>query len=297
MIASRHVGKISPIVLGTWRFQEWSMTAAEMAAFVEGAAEVGVTTVDTADIYGDYQGEAALGDALRRSPGLRDRLQLVTKCGIRLKSARWPDLRVQHYDCSRGYIAAQVENSLRSLSTDRIDLLLLHRPDPLLDADEVAEAFCALKQSGKVRTFGVSNYHPHQVELLQSRLPFPLVVNQIEFSLLRTDPLADGTLDQCQKMRIVPMAWSPLAAGRLFSQGDERGLAVGEVLQRIGRETGLTPEQVALAWLMRHPSGVVPVIGTGKLERVRLAIAAANHSLDRQHWYELLEAAMGCEVA
>ncbi len=297
MIASRHVGKISPVVLGTWRLQEWSMTAAEIAAFVEGAAEVGVTTVDTADIYCDYQCEAALGDALRRSPGLRDRLQLVTKCGIRLKSAHWPNVRVKHYDSSRGYIAAQVENTLRSLSTDRIDLLLLHRPDPLLDADEVAEAFCALRQSGKVRAFGVSNYHPHQVELLQSRLPFPLEANQIEFSLLRTDALTDGTLDQCQKMRIVPMAWSPLAAGRLFSQGDERVLAVGEVLQRIGLETGLTPEQVALAWLMRHPSGVVPVIGTGKIERVRLAIAAANHSLDRQHWYELLEATMGCEVA
>jgi len=297
MIASRHVGKISPVVLGTWRFQAWSMSAAELAAFLEGAADVGVTTVDTADIYGDYQGEAALGDAFRRSPGLRDRLQLVTKCGIRLKSARLPNLRVKHYDCSRGYIAAQVENSLKSLSTDRIDLLLLHRPDPLMDADEVAEAFCALKQSGKVRTFGVSNFHPHQVELLQSRLPFPLVVNQVEFSLLHTAPLTDGTLDQCQKMRIVPMAWSPLAAGRIFSRADERSSDVADVLQRIAQETGLTSEQIALAWLMRHPSGVVPVIGTGKLERVRLAIAAANHGLDRQYWFELLEAAMGREVA
>ncbi len=297
MIAARHVGKISPIVLGTWRFKEWSMSPAELAAFIEGAADVGVTTVDTADIYGDYQGESVLGDAFRRAPALRDRIQLVTKCGIRLKSANFPDLRVKHYDCSRAYIAAQVENSLRALSTDRIDLLLLHRPDPLMDADEVAEAFCALKQSGKVRTFGVSNYLPHQVELLQSRLPFPLVVNQIEYSLLHTRPLTDGTLDQCQKMRIVPMAWSPLAAGQIFSRAGERGAAVADTLQRIARESGMTAEQIALAWLMRHPAGVVPVIGTGKLERVRLAIAAASHSLDRQHWFELLEAAMGCEVA
>ncbi len=273
------------------------MSPAELAAFIEGAADVGVTTVDTADIYGDYQGESVLGDAFRRAPALRDRIQLVTKCGIRLKSANFPDLRVKHYDCSRAYIAAQVENSLRALSTDRIDLLLLHRPDPLMDADEVAEAFCALKQSGKVRTFGVSNYLPHQVELLQSRLPFPLVVNQIEYSLLHTRPLTDGTLDQCQKMRIVPMAWSPLAAGQIFSRAGERGAAVADTLQRIARESGMTAEQIALAWLMRHPAGVVPVIGTGKLERVRLAIAAASHSLDRQHWFELLEAAMGCEVA
>ncbi|WP_374512146.1 aldo/keto reductase family oxidoreductase [Niveibacterium sp.] len=297
MIAARHVGKISPIVLGTWRFKEWSMSPAELAAFIEGAADVGVTTVDTADIYGDYQGESALGDAFRRAPALRDRIQLVTKCGIRLKSANFPDLRVKHYDCSRAYITSQVENSLRALSTDRIDLLLLHRPDPLMDADEVAEAFCALKQSGKVRTFGVSNYLPHQVELLQSRLPFPLVVNQIEYSLLHTRPLSDGTLDQCQKMRIVPLAWSPLAAGQISSRAGERGAAVADTLQRIARESGMTAEQVALAWLMRHPAGVVPVIGTGKLERVRLAIAAASHSLDRQHWFELLEAAMGCEVA
>lgn len=297
MIASRHVGRISPVVLGTWRFQQWSMSAAELAAFIEGAVDVGVTTVDTADVYGDYQGESALGDALRRSPGLRDHLQIVTKCGIRLKSAQRPDLRVKHYDCSRAYVASQVESSLRALSTDRIDLLLLHRPDPLMDADEVAEAFCALKQSGKVRTFGVSNFQPHQVELLQSRLPFPLVVNQVEFSLLHPAPLTDGTLDQCQKMRIVPMAWSPLAAGRLFSPGDGRALGVVEALQRVADETGMTPEQVALAWLMRHPSGVVPVIGSGKLERVRLAIAAANYELDRQHWFELLEATMGCEVA
>lgn len=297
MTLPRHVGKLSPVVLGTWRVPEWQMTPAELAAFIEGAVEVGVTTLDTADIYGDYSVESALGEALRRVPSLRDRIQLITKCGIRLKSGRHPDIRVKHYDCSRAYVVGQVEHSLSALSTDRIDLLLLHRPDPLMDADELAEALCALKQSGKVRSFGVSNFLPHQVELLQSRLPFPLVVNQIEFSLLETTALHNGTLAQCQKMRIVPMAWSPLAGGRLFAPREARAQAVGDALRRIGDETGRTPEQVALAWLTRHPAGVVPVIGSGKLERVRLAMAAVNQPMDRQHWFELFEAAMGHEVA
>ncbi|GAA5183810.1 aldo/keto reductase family oxidoreductase [Niveibacterium umoris] len=296
MIASRYFGKMSPIALGTWRMHEWGMSSAELASFLQGAVEAGVTTIDTADVYCNYGGERMLGDALRRSPDLRDRIQLVTKCGVRLKSSDAPASRVKHYDCSRAYVIQQVERSLQSLSTDRIDLLLLHRPDPLLDADELAEVFCALKQSGKVRSFGVSNFRPQQLELLQSRLPFPLVVNQIELSLMRCSPMFDGTLDQCQKMRIVPMAWSPLAGGRLLSS-DARNDALEAVLSAIAGETGLTPEQVALCWLMRHPAGIVPVIGSGKLERVRLAIDAASYAMDRQHWFELLEAATGCEVA
>jgi len=284
----------SRVVLGVWRVTDWGMDASALAGFFSAAADLGVTSLDAADIYADYGCEPVVGAALAASPGLRDRLQLVTKCGIRLRSAKKPDVAVKHYDSSGAYVTAQVDESLRALRTDRLDLLLIHRPDHLMDADELAEAVVALKQAGKVLAFGVSNFTPSQVELLQSRLPFALAGNQIECSLLARAPLFDGTLDQCQRLRMMPMAWSPLGGGRLMNDGAGPGLA--SVLGQVASDTGLTTDQVALAWLMRHPSRIHPVIGSGRIERVRLAADAAAHGLDRQHWYRLLEAAQGHEV-
>lgn len=287
---------LSRIVTGVMRLREWAMDTDALLNFIHECLDMGITTFDHADIYGSYTCEALFGKALAAEPSLRGRLELVTKCGIQLVSPNRPDTRVHHYDTSRDHIVASAERSLRNLRTDALDLLLIHRPDPLMDADEVAEALSSLRQSGKVRHVGVSNFMPWQFHLLQSRLDFPLVTNQIELSVLYLDPLHDGTLDQMQRLRVPPMAWSPVAGGRLFNQADERARRVRSALEGIGREVGASVDAVALAWLLRHPARVLPVMGTGKIERLREAVAAENITLDRQQWFAVWEASAGHEV-
>lgn len=286
----------SRIVAGVMRLGEWNMSTAALLNFIHTCLDLGITTFDHADIYGGYTCEELFGRALAVEPSLRGRLELVTKCGIQLVTPNRPDTRVKHYDTSREHIIASAERSLRTLHTDTLDLLLIHRPDPLMDADEVAGALGELRASGKIRHAGVSNFTPRQFDLLQSRLDFPLVTNQIELSILHLDPLHDGTLDQLQQLRMPPMIWSPLAGGRLFDPGDERARRVRAALEAIGSEVGASVDQVALAWLLRHPARVLPVMGTGKLERLREAAAAENIALDRQQWFALWEASAGRRV-
>jgi len=289
--------EFSRLVAGVWRVREWGMDTRGLLDFIHGCLDVGITTFDNADIYGGYTAEGIFGAALAAEPGLRNRLELVTKCGIQLLSPNRPGNRVHHYDTSRDHIIASADNALREMRTDYLDLLLIHRPDPLMDADEVAGAFGVLRAAGKVRAFGVSNFMPWQFHLLQSRLDFPLVTNQIELSALYLDPLHDGTLDQLQRLRVPPMAWSPLAGGRLFDPHDERAARVRAALARAGDELGgAAVDQVALAWLLRHPARVLPVLGTGKIERVRAAADAERLALDRQQWFAVWEASAGREV-
>jgi predicted oxidoreductase len=284
----------SRLIMGVWRIGEWGLGPSEVAGLIEGCLELGIDTFDLADIYDDYRCEAKFGAALSTSPGLKSRTRLISKCGIALVSPNRPHHRVTHYNTSREHILASVEHSLTALGVERLDLLLIHRPDPLMDADEVAEAFDALKRAGKVSAFGVSNFLPHQFDLLQSRLDQPLVANQLEVSLLRPDALFDGSLDQAQRLRIMPQAWSPLGGGRLaFEPSDS---ALGLTLARLGRGLNATPEQLAIAWLLRHPARIHPVFGSGKLERIRLLVEAQTLALDHQQWFELLEAARGYEV-
>ena len=288
---------VSRLALGMWRLADAGLTSSQTLALVEGCLDIGVTTIDHADVYGDYLCEERFGVALAAKPSLRDDLQLITKCGIKLVSPNRPAHRIKHYDTSRAHIVASVENSLTRLRTERIDVLLIHRPDPLMDVDEVAQAFIDLKRAGKVLYFGVSNFSNGQFDLLASRLPFPVVTNQVEFSVLRTDPLTDGTFDQCQRLRIAPMAWSPLGGGRLLHGKDQRTNGLRAALTQVGAELGgQTPERLALAWVMAHPARVVPVIGTSKLERVRDAAAAADVSLTREQWFIILKAATGADV-
>lgn len=287
---------LSRVVAGMMRLREWGMDTAALLDFIHECLDLGITTFDHADIYGSYTCEALFGRALAAEPSLRNRLELVTKCGIQLQSPNRPETRVHHYDTSREHIIASAESSLRNLRTDFLDLLLVHRPDPLMDADEVAEALMSLRASGKVRHAGVSNFMPWQFDLLQSRLDFPLVTNQIELSVLHLDPLHDGTLDQMQRLRVAPMAWSPVAGGRLFDSQIERARRVRTALESIGREMGASVDQVAMAWLMRHPARVLPVLGTGKIERLREAVAAEGVTLDRQQWFTIWEASAGKEV-
>lgn len=198
--------RCSRLVAGLWRLASWGLRDAELLDLIHACLDLGITTFDHADIYGGYTNEELFGRALALEPALRERMQLVTKCGIKLVSAHRPAHTFHCYDTSQAHIVASVENSLRLLGTDCLDLLLIHRPDPLLDADEMAEAFAALRQAGKVLHFGVSNFTPWQFDLLASRLDFPLVTNQVEVSVLHLETLHDGTLDQCQRLGIAPMA-------------------------------------------------------------------------------------------
>jgi predicted oxidoreductase len=203
----------------------------------------------------------------------------------------------KHYDTSAQHILASVENSLRALRTDRLDVLLIHRPDPLLDPDDVAEAFMQLQRSGKVLFFGVSNFTPSQFDALQSRLETPLVTQQIELSVMRPEPLHDGTVDQCLKLGIAPMAWSPLAGGALFHSEAPRAVRLREALNSVGEQLGgASVDQVALAWLLRHPARIVPILGTHSVARIHSAAAALSLVLDRQQWFTIWSASMGHEV-
>ncbi len=293
----------SRIIAGFWRLKEWGMSPDQLHGFVHECLDMGVTTMDHADIYGDYTCEWIFGDALsagetRIPDSLRNRMQIVTKCGIRLQHSRTrPGIQHQHYNTDARYIVKAVETSLENLHTDYIDVLLIHRPDALMNADETAGAFEQLRKAGKVRHFGVSNFTPSQLTLLQSQLPFSLVANQIECSVMSINPLHDGTLDQCQELHIAPMAWSPLAGGRLFAESSERAERLQTVLGSIGGDAGgLGIDQVALSWLLQHPSGIFPVLGTGKLERVQAAVEAMDIALSREQWYRIWSASTGTPV-
>lgn len=288
--------EVSRLALGFWRLAGWGLGTTETLGLIEAALDEGVTTFDHADIYGDYTCEGLFGRALALRPELRERMELVTKCGIMLVSERRPGRALQHYDTSRRHILESVDNSLLELRTDRIDLLLVHRPDPLMDPDEIAAAFAELRQAGKVLYFGVSNFTAAQFETLAARSPVPLVTNQIEMSPLYLAAWEDGTLDQCQRLRIAPMAWSPLAGGRLFHGEEERARRVRGMLSELADELGARPDQVALAWLLSHPAGIVPILGSGRLERLRAAVAACDLSLGREPWFRLWTASTGEDV-
>lgn len=269
-------------------------------AAVIAAYEAGYTLFDHADIYCRGEAETIFGEVLREVSGMRDRILIATKCGIR--AAGDPDASAPYrYDFSADHIVASCEQSLRRLGIEVIDLYLLHRPDFLGDPAEVATAFGKLKQAGKAREFGVSNFRPSQWLMLQQACPMPLVANQIQASLLHIEPFLDGTLDQCLANHVVPMAWSPLAAGTL---GGRIGVAMNDpqharkaklddVLGVLSRERNVSRAALALAWLRRHPSGILPIVGSTNPERIREAAQAADLELTREEWYRLMEAAFG----
>lgn len=289
----------SRIVAGVMKWGAWGhqLNTAQMLGLIEQCVELGVTTFDHADIYGHYTTEAEFGAALQRQPALRQQIQIVTKCGIRMVTPNRPQHAIKSYDTSIEHILWSVEQSLKNLRTDYLDLLLLHRPDILLHPDDVAGVFTQLQKEGKVLHFGVSNFTPSQFELLHAR--FPLVTNQIEASLLHLQPFADGTLDQALRHGCRPMAWSPLGGGAFFAQQpDERITRIQEVANRLAaKRSGVTLDQILIAWLLLHPAGILPVLGTAHIERVKAAVAALPIALMREEWYELWQASTGEEVA
>ncbi len=283
----------SRIVYGMWRLGDDPDTSpAHVQAKVEACLEQGITTMDQADIYGGYTAEAIFGAALKAAPALRDKIEIVTKCDIVAPVGRHAGARVKHYDTSAAHITASVEASLREMATDRIDLLLIHRPDPLINPDETGAALDALVASGKLRAVGVSNFRPWDMDLLQSRMSARLVTNQIELSLSAHEAFVNGDLAYLHQHWITPMAWSPLAGGGLAKAAGLR-----EKLDALGAESGTDWSAVAVAWLLHHPAGILPVMGTNTLSRIARIADALRVPMDRQTWYELYTLALGREVA
>ncbi|MEI8025640.1 MAG: aldo/keto reductase [Pseudomonadota bacterium] len=297
---SKSSPKFSRFIFGAWRLCDLPDEAnpEAVAKKISAAMEHGITTFDHADIYGDYQCEEMFGRASSFHSIARDRIQLISKCGIKLHSKMRPSHGLKSYDTTAAHVISSVENSLKMLKTDYLDALLIHRPDPLMDADELAGAFSTLKKQGKVLSFGVSNFMPSQVPLLQSKMSDPLISNQIEVSLLQTESFYNGQLDQCQEMGMIPMGWSPLAGGRLFVQTDARTQKLRETLMVMAAKYKVPSfETIAFAWLLKHPAKIFPVLGTGKTNRIEAAIAALDIHLERDDWYQILKAAVGHDVA
>lgn len=287
---------VSRIALGMMRLRDWRLSAEDTLKLIEKSIDIGVTTFDHADIYGGYSCEELFGKALALSPSIRRNMQIVTKCGIMIPGAG-RGYSVKHYDTSFRHITESAENSLRKLRTDYIDILLIHRPDPMMNVDEIASAFSSLKESGKVLHFGVSNFTPGQYDLLASRLDFPLVTNQVECSVLQLNPFLDGTIDTCVRYGCRPMAWSPLGGGDLMTGNSDRIIRVRNCLEEISQKREAESiDLIALAWLLNHPSGIVPVVGTGKFERIKRAVKAIDFELSRDEWFRIWTCSNGSEV-
>ena len=251
----------------------------------------GLSTFDHADIYGDYTTEGRFGEAFLKSGIKRESIQLITKCGIQYVGET-RDNQVKHYNYSKDYIIWSAEQSLKNLKTDYIDLFLLHRPSPLMHPDEILEAIQRLKLDGKILNFGVSNFTPSQVELIDSKVD--VQANQVEFSLTQHSAMHNGSLDQMIVKGIKPMAWSPL--GSYFRETNAQTLRIKKILQKLSEKYEVSKDTILLAWIFKHPSKVAPVIGTTNKDRMRNAKQAAQLTLELEDWFSLLVASQGHKV-
>ena len=285
--------EFSQLIYGMWRLGDDNNTSTEhVTAKIQSCLDQGITTFDQADIYGGYTAEAILGAALRKNPALRNKMEIVTKCDIIAPVGRYSKKRVKFYDTSAQHLEASVNHSLTDMAIDHIDLLLIHRPDPLMDHNETGAALDGLIKSGKVGAVGVSNFRPWDWKLLQSAMTNTLVTNQIELSLAEISPFTNGDLAFHQQHGHAVMAWSPLGGGNLMTSTGE----LATRMDRIAQESGTDRAAVAVAFLLYHPSTVLPVLGTNNLERIAAISDALKIQLSRECWYELYEAALGNEV-
>ncbi|MDP3311825.1 aldo/keto reductase family oxidoreductase [Lutibacter sp.] len=288
---------ISRLIHGHWRLNDWNLSTQELITLIERTFELGITTIDHADIYGNYTCEALFGNALNLNKGVRTKLQLITKCGIKLNSNKYPDRKVKIYDYSYQHIVSSVENSLKNLQTDYIDLLLLHRPSPFFNNEEVAKAFTHLKKEGKVLHFGVSNFSAQQFSTLNFFIENPLVTNQIEISPYSLEHFENGMLDFLQKEKINPMAWSPLAGGNLLNPTDIKGIRIKKVLEEIRLEINAPCiTSVIYCWLLMHPSKMAPIIGTGNINRIKLASESLLLKMTLEQWFQIYIASLGKDL-
>lgn len=296
-MSSESIFKV-PLSIGTMRFGKWgaNMSTDALRQFIDECLALGLSNFDHADIYGGYTTEEDFGEVLQGNSSLRNQLQIVTKCGIKMVCDNRPSYKIKSYDSGKEHIITSVENSLKNFRTDYIDILLLHRPDYLMDPAEIAETFESLKTSGKVKHFGVSNFTTSQFDLINSFTP--LVTNQVEASILHVDPFGDGTFDQCLMKGVTPMAWSPYGGGAIFSkETDERIERIKKVANPLCEKYDCTLDQLLLAWLCLHPSGIIPVLGSSKIERIKAALKATKITIEKEDWYDLWQASTGETIA
>ena len=294
---SKGLPPMSRLVYGCWRLaDDLDNSPSAVARKIGLCLDQGITTFDHADIYGDYRCESLFGAALAADRGLASRIQVVTKCGIVLKSPAFPDRRVKYYDTSAAHIKASAETSLKRLGVEAIDLMLIHRPDPFMDHRETGAALDALVDDGLARGVGVSNFMPVDFDLLQSAMKHRLLTNQIEIGLLARAAFINGQIAQLQMKGLAPMAWSPLGGGALFDPGSPAGARLSARLAEIAGEHNVMPEAVALAWIMAHPTSIMPVVGTNNPERISRIADTLKVGFDRETWYELWTLADGKEI-
>ena len=283
--------EFSRVILGAWRWADKNSSEIDHEKLVNQAIELGITSIDHADLYGNYECERIFGRIMVNNSSLRDQLQIITKCGIKPVSDKFPERKLATYDTSQKHIIESVETSLRNLSTDHIDLLLIHRPNPLLDPHEVSAAFTVLKNAGKVKHFGLSNFSNEQFELLQSTLDFHLVTNQIELSLTCSDPVFDGTVDYLMTKQVGIMDWSPLGGGGIFSNNE-----LIEKLKPMAAKYDTEVSSLLIAWLLKLPANNFPVIGTTNPKHLRQLSKAETIDLEREDWFQMLKFARGYDV-
>lgn len=283
----------SRVIAGAMHWGIWgkNFSLTDMSLRIRHCIELGLTTFDHADIYGGYTTEADFGRAFRASGISRDKVQFITKCGIQYLAENRNN-SIKHYDYSSEYIVWSAEQSLQKLQTDYLDLFLLHRPSPLMHPDEIAKAIDQLKTQGKIKDFGVSNFTNSQMALVGSKNT--IATNQIEFSLTAFDAMHDGTLDYMLQHNILPMAWSPL--GSIFKEENEQTLRIHNTLDTLTEKYNATKDQLVLAWILKHPSGIYPVVGTSDLKRLELASEATTIDLELEDWFTLLVASQGHKV-
>lgn len=286
-----HLGEngpeVSQVIYSFWRAMEdpdgiaYDTIKSKLVACLE----LGITTFDHADIYGDYQVEKLFGKAFKEVSVKREDIIISTKCGIKQPSVHRPDNRIRHYDSSQEHIFKSVETSLKNLQTDYLDILLLQHPDPLMDADETASALTKLVNKGLVKYIGVADFTVHQHQLLQSRLSIPIITNHLEFNLLNTKPITDGTIDFIKQQYSRPLAWAPLAGGKLVDNNDPTTFNIRNTLKAVAKKYSVNEEQLAIAWLLK--TGALPIVGTNSLQRIKNATSAVNIELNKQDWYEI----------
>jgi len=285
---------LSRIVHGYWRAADWQMSSSELLQVIEECISLGITSFDHADIYGNHTCEALFGAALNLKPSLRSEIQIISKCGIKINTAKFPERRIKIYDYSYEHIIKSAEQSLKNFGTDYLDLLLLHRPAPFMDPEEVARAFSELKASGKVKNFGVSNFNVMQFEMLQHHCDVDLVTNQVEISPYCLEHFENGNMDFFLKESIQPMIWSPLAGGKIFKAQDAKSERVRTALINVAKELDFPSiDTIAYAWLLKHPVKGLPIVGSSKIERIKIAVEALKVDMSLEQWYHIFIAAKG----
>ena len=283
----------SKIIAGTMTWGIWgkNLDKNQMIRLMNSCLESGITTFDHADIYGGYTTEASFGDAFGESRIEREKIQLISKCGIQMESEN-RNTKIKHYDYSKSHIIGSVENSLKNLKTDYLDLLLLHRPSPLMQVDEIAEAIEKLKSEGKILDFGVSNFTPIQADLIQTRIK--INYNQIKFSITDFEAILDGSLDHMQSNNITPMCWSPM--GTVFKNDDEKSNRITKLATQLSLKYNVETDVLLLAWILKHPSGILPVCGTADETRIRNLMKATTIEMELEDWFAFWTESAGKNV-